>query len=171
MKLFYSPQIEPLLQLLAQRLTTPLDDPFTPELVVVPSGDMARYLKKELARTLGAKDGNDGIVSNINFVYPRQLVNATLQNPTGSEDSEWRKVKEEAQDPEDGEEQKVENIDSYINEFGNFQNKTKSKNDQIDDSVSNLQLVRGSLIDAYDKLDNIILSLEDYNKSGRKYIY
>jgi ABC-type transporter Mla subunit MlaD len=67
--------------------------------------------------------------------------------------------------------QKVENIDSYINELGNFQNKTKSKNDQIDDSVSNLQLVRGSLIDAYDKLDNIILSLEDYNKSGRKYIY
>ena len=89
MQLFYSPQIEPLLQLLAQRLTTPLDDPFTPELVVVPSGDMARYLKKELARTLGAKDGNDGIVSNINFVYPRQLVNATIQNPTGSENSEW----------------------------------------------------------------------------------
>ena len=89
MQLFYSPQIEPLLQLMAERLTNPLDDPFTPELVVVPSGDMARYLKKELARTLGAKDGNDGIVSNINFVYPRQLVNATLQNPTGSEDSEW----------------------------------------------------------------------------------
>ena len=89
MQLFYSPQIEPLLQRLAQRLTTPLDDPFTPELVVVPSNDMARYLKRELARTLGAKDGNDGIVSNINFVYPRQLVNATLQNPTGSEDSEW----------------------------------------------------------------------------------
>ena len=89
MQLFHSPQIEPLLQRLAQRLTTPLDDPFTPELVVVPSNDMARFLKRELARTLGAKDGNDGIVSNINFVYPRQLVNATLQNPTGSEDSEW----------------------------------------------------------------------------------
>ena len=83
MQLFYSPQIEPLLQRLAQRLTTPLDDPFTPELVVVPSNDMARYLKKELARTLGAKDGNDGIVSNINFVYPRQLVNATSDAPTG----------------------------------------------------------------------------------------
>lgn len=67
--------------------------------------------------------------------------------------------------------QKVENIDAYINEFGNFQNKTKSKNDQIDDSVSNLQLVRSSLIDSYDKLDNIILSLQDYNKSGRKYLY
>jgi exodeoxyribonuclease V gamma subunit len=89
MQLFHSAQIEPLLQHLAQRLSTPLDDPFTPELVVVPSGDMARYLKRELARTLGAKNGNDGIVSNINFVYPRQLVNATLQNPTGSENSEW----------------------------------------------------------------------------------
>ena len=89
MQLFHSPQIEPLLQRLAHRLASPLDDPFTPELVVVPSGDMARYLKQELARTLGAKGENDGIVSNINFVYPRQLVNATIQNPTGSEDSEW----------------------------------------------------------------------------------
>jgi exodeoxyribonuclease V gamma subunit len=89
MQLFHSPQIEPLLQRLAHRLAKPLDDPFTPELVVVPSGDMARYLKQELARTLGAKGENDGIVSNINFVYPRQLVNATIQNPTGSEDSEW----------------------------------------------------------------------------------
>ena len=89
MQLFHSPQIEPLLVHLANRLETPLDDPFTSEIVVVPSGDMARYLKRELARYLGARKGNDGIVSNINFVYPRQLVNATLQNPTGSENSEW----------------------------------------------------------------------------------
>jgi exodeoxyribonuclease V gamma subunit len=89
MQLFHSPQIEPLLVHLANRLETPLDDPFTSEIVVVPSGDMARYLKCELASYLGARKGNDGIVSNINFVYPRQLVNATLQHPTGSENSEW----------------------------------------------------------------------------------
>jgi exodeoxyribonuclease V gamma subunit len=89
MQLFHSPHIEPLLQRLAQRLEIPLSDPFSPELVVVPSGDMARYLKRELARTLGAHNGNDGIVSNISFIYPRQLVNATSVDPTGPSNSEW----------------------------------------------------------------------------------
>ena len=89
MHLFHSPQIEPLLEQLAQRLSSPLDDPFAPELVVVPSSDMARYLKRELARTLGATNGNNGIVSNITFIYPRQLVNATTTEPTGLKHSEW----------------------------------------------------------------------------------
>ena len=87
--LVHSPRLEPLLEQLAQRLSTPLDDPFAPELVVVPSGDMARYLKRELAHTLGARNGNDGIVSNISFIYPRQLVNATTTEPTGLKHSEW----------------------------------------------------------------------------------
>ena len=89
MRLFHSPHIEPLLQHLARRLETPLSDPFSPELVVVPSGDMARYLKRELARTLGAQNGGGGIVSNISFIYPRQLVNATSADPTGPSNSEW----------------------------------------------------------------------------------
>ena len=89
MHLFHSPHIEPLLEQLAQRLSSPLDDPFAPELVVVPSSDMARYLKRELARTLGATNGNNGIVSNITFIYPRQLVNATTTEPTGLKHSEW----------------------------------------------------------------------------------
>ena len=72
LRLVHSPSLEPLLEQLAQRLSTPLVDPFAPELVVVPSSDMARYLKRELARTLGASKGNDGIVSNISFIYPRQ---------------------------------------------------------------------------------------------------
>ena len=89
MRLFHSPQVEPLLVHLAERLETPLDDPFAAEIVVVPSGDMARFLKRKLARSLGARNGNDGIVSNINFVYPRQLVNATAEAPTGPMHSEW----------------------------------------------------------------------------------
>jgi exodeoxyribonuclease V gamma subunit len=87
--LFHSPHAEPLLEQLAQRLASPLADPFAPELVVVPSGDMARYLKRELARTLGATNGPNGIVSNITFIYPRQLVNATTTEPTGLKHSEW----------------------------------------------------------------------------------
>lgn len=89
MQLFHSSQVEPLLRHLAGRLETPLADPFATEIVVVPSGDMARYLKRELARSLGARNSNDGIVSNVNFVYPRQLVNATSKDPTGPAHSEW----------------------------------------------------------------------------------
>ena len=89
MQLFHSSQVEPLLVHLANRLETPLEDPFAAEIVVVPSGDMARFLKRELARSLGARSGNGGIVSNINFVYPRQLVNATADAPTGPMHSEW----------------------------------------------------------------------------------
>lgn len=68
-------------------------------------------------------------------------------------------------------EQKIENIDSYLNELGNFQNTKKSQNDQIDDAIANLQLVRGTLKDSITNLDNSTISLEDYNKSGRKYLY
>lgn len=89
MRLIHSSQIEPLLVHLSQRLAAPLKDPFSAEIVVVPSGDMARYLKRELACSLGAQSGNDGIVSNVNFVYPRQLVNATTDSPTGPAQSEW----------------------------------------------------------------------------------
>lgn len=68
-------------------------------------------------------------------------------------------------------EQKVENIDSYLNRLANFQNTEKSENDQIDDAVSNLQLVRSALKDSITNLDNSTISLEDYIKSGRKYLY
>lgn len=68
-------------------------------------------------------------------------------------------------------EQKVENIDSYLNELGNFQNTKKSQNDPIDDAVANLQLVRGALKDSITNLDNSTISLEEYNKSGRKFLY
>jgi len=34
MRLFHSPQVEPLLVRLSQRLSTPLDDPFAAEIVV-----------------------------------------------------------------------------------------------------------------------------------------
>lgn len=68
-------------------------------------------------------------------------------------------------------EQKVENIDSYLNELGNFQNTKKSQNDPIDDAVANLQLVRGAIKDSITNLDNSTISLEEYNKSGRKFLY
>ena len=54
LKIFHSTLLTLLLDQLGKDLSTPLADPFTPELVVVPNSDMARYLKRELSRTLGA---------------------------------------------------------------------------------------------------------------------
>lgn len=74
---------------MAQRLRTPLADPFAEEVIVVPSGDIAAYLKRELGRRLGEPGLTNGIVSNVRFVYPRQLINATISDPVGLSDSPW----------------------------------------------------------------------------------
>jgi methyl-accepting chemotaxis protein len=68
-------------------------------------------------------------------------------------------------------EQKNEMIDSLINELNNYQTQSRTKNDQIDDSISNLQLVRGLFSDSIDKVDNVVISMKDYNKSGRNFLY
>jgi exodeoxyribonuclease V gamma subunit len=81
--------LEPLVAKLGEALASPLADPLAAELVVVPSADMKTYLKRELARVLGATGGDDGIVSNFNFIYPRQLINATVENVVGARTSPW----------------------------------------------------------------------------------
>jgi len=67
--------------------------------------------------------------------------------------------------------QKSELIESFINELNNFRDVSKSKNDQIDDSISNLQIAKSSFSDSLDKLSNAVISLKDYKESGRKYLY
>ena len=89
LRLFHSPSLKALLPVLANELNTPLHDPFTSEIVVVPTSDIARYLKRELARSLGSSGNDDGIVSNFSFLYPRQLVNATHSHTTGDLTSLW----------------------------------------------------------------------------------
>jgi len=81
--------LEPLIESLAQRLRTPLSDPMAQEIIVVPVADMANYLKRELGRRLGDSGKNNGIVANVNFAYPRELINATPAMPTGVSKSPW----------------------------------------------------------------------------------
>ena len=81
--------IEPLVGNLAERLRTPLSDPMAQEIIVVPVADMAHYLKRELGRQLGDSGKNNGIVANVNFMYPRELINATADMPTGVSKSPW----------------------------------------------------------------------------------
>ena len=66
--------------------------------------------------------------------------------------------------------EKNKTIDSFINELNKFKSK-KSTNNQIDDSIANLQLIRRSFKDAVDKIDNVVNNMKDYNNSGIKDLY
>lgn len=89
--IFHCPDLEPLLEHAAQSLAQPLSDPFATEIIVVPHSDMVRYLKRNLSRHLGATTSTrgDGIVANIDFVYPRQLANASTSDLLGLSTSPW----------------------------------------------------------------------------------
>lgn len=68
-------------------------------------------------------------------------------------------------------EDKNKMVEAYINELNNYKNKSKKGNDQIDDSIAALQVVKKDLDDSLDKADTIINNLMDYNDEGRKYLY
>lgn len=68
-------------------------------------------------------------------------------------------------------EDKSKMAESYINELNNYKNNSKKGNDQIDDSIAALQVIKKSLDDTIDKADTIINNLMDYNDEGRKYLY
>lgn len=68
-------------------------------------------------------------------------------------------------------EDNFKSTESYLNELNNYKSKSKKGNDQIDDSISALQVVKKDLEDSIDKLDTVINNLMDYNDEGRKYLY
>lgn len=61
--------------------------------------------------------------------------------------------------------------DELLNELNNYKNQSKRGNDQIDDSISALQMTKKDIEDCKDKLDTIISNLLDYNESGRRMLY
>jgi len=62
-------------------------------------------------------------------------------------------------------------VESLLGELGNFKSQSKKGNDQIDDSILSLQVIKKGLTDCIDKLDNINSNLNDYNDKGRNYLY
>lgn len=62
-------------------------------------------------------------------------------------------------------------IISLTNELSNYRSKSKTSNDQIDDSVSNLEQINGDISKVLSSLDTIAKNLKDYDESGRKYLY
>jgi len=66
---------------------------------------------------------------------------------------------------------KSKSVEALLNEFGNFQGQSKKGNDQIDDSIASLQVIKKDVDDCIDKIDTVINNLVDYNDNGRKYLY
>ena len=62
-------------------------------------------------------------------------------------------------------------IESILNELNNFKSDSKKGNDQIDDSIAALQVMKKDIDDCVDKIDTVINNLMDYNDGGRKYMY
>ena len=64
---------------------------------------------------------------------------------------------------------KSELINALANELDNYKSDSKTKIDQIDDSISNLQLIKSDFSNVKDKLDNVVNNLKDYNENGREF--
>ena len=62
-------------------------------------------------------------------------------------------------------------IESLLNELNNYKSDSTKGNDQIDDSIAALQVIKKDVDDCNDKIDTVINNLMDYNDGGRKYMY
>ncbi|PZS07480.1 MAG: exodeoxyribonuclease V subunit gamma [Solirubrobacterales bacterium] len=77
---------------LAQTLLEPLEDPFVPEVVAVPTRGIERWLGQRLSTRLGAgEDRCDGVCANVEFPFPGRLVLGALASATGldPDDDPW----------------------------------------------------------------------------------
>lgn len=80
-----APRTDLLADALGELLSTPLDDPFATELVLVPARGVERWLSQRLSHRLGTTAGRgDGVCAGVEFRFPRSLV-AEL---TGSRDDD-----------------------------------------------------------------------------------
>ena len=62
-------------------------------------------------------------------------------------------------------------VESLLNELNNYKSDSKKGNDQIDDSIAALQVIKKDVDDCNDKIDTVINNLMDCNDGGRKYMY
>lgn len=68
-------------------------------------------------------------------------------------------------------EDRSKKIDALGTELSNYRNSSTKSNDQIDDSIAALQIIKKDLDDCVDKLDTVVNNLDSYNTEGRKYLY
>jgi len=71
---------------LAAVLADPPDDPFTPDVVAVPTKGVERWLAQRLSHLLGAgPEGRAGVCANVSFASPGRLVASVLSGVVGVE--------------------------------------------------------------------------------------
>jgi ABC-type transporter Mla subunit MlaD len=68
-------------------------------------------------------------------------------------------------------EDKSKLVDSLVNELNDYVNQSQKGNDQIDDSIFALQVIKKDLDDSLDKIDTVVKNINDYSQNGRKYLY
>jgi exodeoxyribonuclease V gamma subunit len=69
---------------LAETLLEPLDNPFAPDIVAVPTRGIERWLTQRLSTRLGASEGRrDGVCANVEFPFPARLIVGALAAATG----------------------------------------------------------------------------------------
>jgi exodeoxyribonuclease V gamma subunit len=74
---------------LAALLARPLDDPFAPEVVAVPTRGMERWLTQRMSGVLGASTGRgDGICAGVEFPFPQRLIGDVVAATSGIDPTE-----------------------------------------------------------------------------------
>jgi len=74
---------------LAEMLLEPLEDPFAPDVVAVPTRGIERWLTQRLSTRLGTTVGRgDGVCANVEFPFPGRLIVGSLATATGIESGE-----------------------------------------------------------------------------------
>lgn len=87
-----SERADALVEPLALLLADPPEDPFTPDVVAVPTRGVERWLAQRLSHHLGAgPDGEPGVCANVTFASPYRLVEGVLAAAAGlGDDDPWR---------------------------------------------------------------------------------
>ena len=66
---------------------------------------------------------------------------------------------------------KNKSVLSLTTELNNYKNKSQKSNDQIDDSISALQIIKNDFDNSISKLDTVINNITDYKQEGRNILY
>ncbi len=77
-----------LTEALADLLATPLADPFTTEVIAVPTAGVRDWLQQQLALRLGATGRADGVSANIDMLFPGRFIARAL-GQTDAADDPW----------------------------------------------------------------------------------
>ena len=98
---------------LAETLLAPVEDPFTPDVIAVPTRGVERWLTQRLSTRLGSSgEGADGVCANVEFPFPGRLILTALAEATGvdPENDPWL--------PERSVWPLLEVVDEYLSEIG-----------------------------------------------------